>query len=229
MLKKRSLIVDYSSSSSNSPSRQSKIRDKVIKKKKTISYSNLPISNPVKELTQYLENEEKFKTLKSELNENEATFNKKYSTISVNSVRGDIKLNLPEATFTSKSRRKSRKPYYYNVMEEIYKEEIDKEKVKGEKAKNETLGPGASMDQTEMSMVNGGGRKGIAESRINFREVDQREQVQFNQSEYLSRKLKRDKLLNMRTNLNPTSTEMKKNQLNAMAFKQLENEALNQY
>lgn len=228
MLGKRTRIVDYSSSSSNSPD---KAGDRVQKKKKIISYSNLPISNPVKELTQYLENEEKFKELKSELKENESTFNKKYSTIKVNSVRGDIQLNLPEATFTSKSRRRSKKPFYYNVMEEIYQDEIEKEKAKGEEAKkseNGVPGNGASMDQSEISMVNGTRRKGIEGSNINFREVDQREQVQFNQAEYLARKQKRDQLLNMRANLNPTNTELKKNQLNAMAFKQLENEALKQ-
>lgn len=224
MLGKRKQLIDYSSSSgSSSPDR---IRDKVTKKK-VISYNNLPISNPVKELNKYLQNEEKFKKLKSELLEKDSMVNKTYNTININSVRGDIKLNLPEATFTSKSRRKRRKPFYYNVMEEIYEDEIKKEKDKGKEVKKEKeVEDSGMMETSELELIQGTAKNGIQGNRINFREVDQSKQVQFDEREYLARKLKRDKLLNMRANLNPTDGELKKNQLNAMAFRQLENEAL---
>lgn len=216
MLNKRERIVDYSSSSSNSPT-----RDKVVKKKKVISYDNLPISNPIKKLTEYLENEEKFSKLKSELEEKDTILNKKYNTININSVRGDLKLNLPEATFSSKSSKRGKNPFYYNVMEEIYKEQIIKEKKKEEEEEENPENPNSQFQEGEMEMVHD-----IKDSNIRVKEISQKDQVQFNEREYLARKEKRDQLLNIRANLNPTSMELKKNHINAMAFKQLEKEAL---
>ena len=226
MLKKRPL-VDYgdnssSSSSSSTPSSPKKTTNPPKKQLKIISYNSLPVTNPLKKLQNFLEDETLYKQLKAEMSEADKTLNKKYRKIEVNSVRGQKVLHLPEASFSRRKATRARNPYYYNVMEEIYSAEIEKQQKQKSKPQPAGGEGKAEMMENELAMVQGNRKNLNRVGQMVVKEIRQSEQVQFDERAYLERKKKIDSLLGQRRNLEPG----KGGGLTAMAYKQIEKDVL---
>ena len=189
------------------------------RKKKMIQYSLLPLqSNPLHNLNNFLEKDSNLQTLKQERDQKDKLLHKKYNKIQFDSVKGNKTLHLPEAAF-SVNRRKTREPFYYRMMKDIYKEDIDK-KVKEKEDKEAESNIRQHLTEAE--------KKALDEEKevegVKYKEISQANQVQFDERRYLAMKAKRDLLLSQRVNLNPSKQEMGNNQLNAMAYQQIENE-----